>query len=289
MNKKVTQQPNSEPTSTQPAPTSAPGRIRRVLMLGAIALGFCVWTAGVFLMVGRLMGAVVSLEPLYSLLATMNQQLYVAIISALVYIISIVVATLVPWMVARQAATKRAMRPTKAMYGFSYWLPRWRDVGLAPLAYIASTLTVFGVAFVTSFVLPGVDMSQPQSLPFQPNTIYTRTDMALIYLVLAVMAPICEEILFRGYLYDRLRRFLPATATVVITAVVFGALHIIGSDSYGNFRAQINVGIIITVLGVALGILREYTGSVWASIFTHMVQNSVVFFLIFFMGQYIGR
>lgn len=54
---------------------------------------------------------------------------------------------------------------------------------------------------------------------------------AIVFAVLAVFeAGICEEIVFRGYLFQRLGSLLGETisaliATVVITSVVFGALH----------------------------------------------------------------
>lgn len=82
--------------------------------------------------------------------------------------------------------------------------------------------------------------------------------------VLAVLAPVAEELVFRGLLYGWLRGFLPFVLTAILTAVLFGLAH-------GELAHAIAAGI----LGLALAAIREYSGSLWPAIVAHVVNNFV--------------
>ena len=49
------------------------------------------------------------------------------------------------------------------------------------------------------------------------------------FVMLGVVAPFCEEFLFRGFIFSTLWRRLPLAAAAVITGALFGALHLGGS------------------------------------------------------------
>jgi membrane protease YdiL (CAAX protease family) len=81
------------------------------------------------------------------------------------------------------------------------------------------------------------------------------------FVAVAITAGICEELLYRGFLFFWIARFTPsATVAVVASALVFGAAHIY----------QGRAGLIgTTVLGAGLGGLYVWTGSLWPSIVLH--------------------
>jgi membrane protease YdiL (CAAX protease family) len=84
-----------------------------------------------------------------------------------------------------------------------------------------------------------------------------------------VVAPVCEEILFRGYFFTALsnwRGWLPAAA---ITGLVFGGVHA-GS-------APIAYLVPLAVLGFGLCLLYRWTGSLYPCIAAHAVNNSLAF------------
>lgn len=81
-----------------------------------------------------------------------------------------------------------------------------------------------------------------------------------------VWAPITEEIVFRGALYRMLRLHLPWIPSVLISAVIFGAMH--GYDLPG--LAGVATG------GVIYGVLREYRGSLIASMTAHFLHNGTI-------------
>lgn len=91
--------------------------------------------------------------------------------------------------------------------------------------------------------------------------------------VLAVLAPIAEELVFRGLLYGWLRGFLPFALTAILTSVLFGLAH-------GELAHAIAAGI----LGLALAFLRERSGSLWPPIAAHVANNLVAVVAVALLG-----
>lgn len=90
--------------------------------------------------------------------------------------------------------------------------------------------------------------------------------VAVQILLIAIAAPISEEICFRGMLYGGLREKLPRVGAALIAGLVFGALHALtGLSAVPPLIA----------FGVILCLLYEKTGSVVPAILLHMLNNSV--------------
>ena len=85
-----------------------------------------------------------------------------------------------------------------------------------------------------------------------------------------MVVPFAEEILFRGYLYGKLRRVLPVWVAIIIVGLVFGGLH-----------GAWNVAIDTFALNIILCYLRETTDGLWAPILLHMAKNGVAFYFLF--------
>ena len=92
-------------------------------------------------------------------------------------------------------------------------------------------------------------------------------------MALVIIAPIMEELLFRGWLYGKLRLKIPKVAAIVTTSLLFGLVHM-----------QWNVGVNVFAMSVVLCALREVTGTIYAGILTHMIKNGVAFYLLFVLG-----
>jgi len=89
--------------------------------------------------------------------------------------------------------------------------------------------------------------------------------VAMIVALAVAIAPILEELLFRGYFYAALRRRLSAPAAVALSATVFAAIHPQGVLGLAPLAA----------IGVALAALREWRGSLIAPIVAHAAVNGV--------------
>jgi len=85
-------------------------------------------------------------------------------------------------------------------------------------------------------------------------------------LLIAVAAPIGEEVCFRGMLYGGLRNRLPRLAAALVAGLVFGALHAL---------TGVTAVPPLIAFGFILSLLYEKTGSIVPGILLHMLNNSV--------------
>jgi len=103
---------------------------------------------------------------------------------------------------------------------------------------------------------------------------------ALVVFSLVVVAPITEEIIFRGYFFDVFKRSFGPGASIFLTTALFALAH--GPQSGFD---PMNLGVIFAI-GLFFGIMRERTGSLVAPIVLHGLYNLVyvvvgaVFYLI---------
>ena len=84
-------------------------------------------------------------------------------------------------------------------------------------------------------------------------------------LLFSILPPICEETFFRGLLFRGVRsRFGPGVA-LAATSILFSAVH----------QTLVQKGMML-FLGCYFGLLVHLTGSLWASILAHAVNNFAV-------------
>ncbi len=114
-------------------------------------------------------------------------------------------------------------------------------------------------AFILGFILdaiPGMpDAYQEHMSPLLEN------DLSMILLV-TVVAPVLEELIFRGFILSLSRKFLPFHAANLIQAGLFGIYHM-----------NLVQGIYAFILGLFIGYLIKCTGSVINCICFHVVFN----------------
>ncbi len=83
-------------------------------------------------------------------------------------------------------------------------------------------------------------------------------------LVAVFVAPFCEEIFFRGFVFTGLRRGMPLYLAVIISALLFAAAH----GDPASFP-------VLLIIGLLLAILRWQTKSLWPGILLHCLNNSL--------------
>lgn len=87
--------------------------------------------------------------------------------------------------------------------------------------------------------------------------------IALMAVTAAFVAPLAEEVVFRGYLYPAAKRFCGPAAGIIFSSLVFAAAH-------GHVVALLP----LFVLAVILCLLYEFTGSILACISVHFLFNA---------------
>lgn len=102
----------------------------------------------------------------------------------------------------------------------------------------------------------------------------------MIVITTVIFAPILEEIIFRGGLYLGIKNKVGNTLAVLISAVSFGAIHVLGSVS-----SPLDLLYILpySVMGYFMVISVRDTDSIWGGIVYHFINNLVAVLLLLFV------
>lgn len=136
-----------------------------------------------------------------------------------------------------------------------------RSAGYVAGAYVVFLLVSAGWATL-------MDLSDRENLPVSLGTRDSVGALIASMLLVCAVAPLAEELFFRGFVFGALRRRgLPLAAGV--SGVLFGLAHVASSP----------IGFIVplAVLGVLLCLVYERTGSLYPPIALHCVNNSIAF------------
>lgn len=109
----------------------------------------------------------------------------------------------------------------------------------------------------------------PDSLPIT-EFFKDRPSALLLGAFGILVAPLMEELLFRGFLYPALARWTGTTVSLIITASAFTMLH---GAQLGYSWAPL---LLIFVVGLTLTITRMRTNSVATCVIAHMTYNFVL-------------
>lgn len=132
-----------------------------------------------------------------------------------------------------------------------------------PCVFLALAVSVIGV---TSSSLIGGLLSfaglQPHTSLYLPQTAAARV---LFGLQLCIVTPIVEEFVFRGMIFQSMRRFGDSFA-LIISATLFALFH-------GNLVQAPNA----FLMGLVIGYFVLYSGSLWVGVIIHAVNNTLSF------------
>ena len=148
-----------------------------------------------------------------------------------------------------------------------YQQPFWRSLGWVPpfrsanLSFLGGPFLAIGIGYI------GYVIRTPEiQMPFQ-QMLEDRPTVVLFSVFAVVLGPLCEELAFRGFLMPLLIRSLGAIAGVVLTGLLFGALHA------AEYQWSWKHVLLISTAGTAFGWVRYRTGSTAASTFMHSSYN----------------
>lgn len=107
-----------------------------------------------------------------------------------------------------------------------------------------------------------------------------QVPLAVILLALAATPAICEEFFFRGYLFSALRQTMRPWTTVVTSAVLFGAFHVITTNTLSVERFVPS-----TMMGLLLGWVCLRSGSVLPGMLLHAGHNGLLLTVLYFRDE----
>jgi CAAX protease family protein len=87
--------------------------------------------------------------------------------------------------------------------------------------------------------------------------------------ITCIVAPICEEILFRGYIFTALRSRVPTLWAALLTGALFGGVHAGSAPALDLLP--------LALLGFGLCLLYRGTGSLYPCFAVHSLNNTLAF------------
>lgn len=141
---------------------------------------------------------------------------------------------------------------------------------LTPLIF-AAQMTVLLVINLSVMLVIG-EFENPQVAELTDPRGFTWLNFAVAFFVVAIVAPIVEELLFRGLLYQWLRARTNVFIAVPVAAAIFSAVHVIPV----LLPALFAVGLVLTLA-------YEWSRSLWVTITLHFFQNGLAICLFFFI------
>ena len=117
---------------------------------------------------------------------------------------------------------------------------------------------IYTVLWIGIFGEPSIDTDMGT------NWESSSIDIALLLLSVAIVTPIVEELMFRGYIFDAINRKHSDWTAIIWSSILFGLLHFLGGSFY--------IGAAL-IGGIIYGWIRVRTGSLLPSIACHMMWN----------------
>jgi membrane protease YdiL (CAAX protease family) len=155
--------------------------------------------------------------------------------------------------------------------------PRLSELGLrstpsrAAVGWVLVARFTFGiVSAIYVSAVHGVTPNAPVSPIAHPSTVKAID----LILAVVVLAPLGEELFFRGFMYASLRGRVPVFWAALTSAALFGAVHPIYGVTAWNLVP------VLAMAGFAMCLLYERTGSLWPAIAFHFVMNVGVVYIV---------
>jgi hypothetical protein len=151
-------------------------------------------------------------------------------------------------------------------------LARWPAGEYLGLVWPAAGPALIAIAVLVVFLL-GYDaltylLGRDIVTPFQVDTYRTARDsgtLSLLWLTFVVVAPVAEEIMFRGFLFRGwVRSERSAIPVILVISLLFAAIHV-QYDWFGMLQ--------VFFIGLLLAIARWRSGSTLLTILMHMLAN----------------
>lgn len=132
------------------------------------------------------------------------------------------------------------------------------------------------VVLFTFLSMPLVTVLNAFSMLFAENAVVSMESGILevgfpgMLFLIGIYGPFCEEFVFRGMIFRGYKKSGSTFWAILLSSLLFGLMHM-----------NINQAIYAFAIGILLALLVEATGSLWGSIFCHMVFNSSQVVLMF--------
>ena len=143
--------------------------------------------------------------------------------------------------------------------GIHDWFTRERlcVIGVSVLIVACISISLNNIISMTPLVTASVGYQEA-------NANFYGSTLVLELISSALMTPILEELVFRGILFTRLKSMIPKIPAIIVSALIFAAVHF-----------NIVQFIYAFLLGIVLAILMDQADHVYPAIIGHITANLI--------------
>ncbi|MDP8234250.1 MAG: type II CAAX endopeptidase family protein [Candidatus Saelkia tenebricola] len=199
---------------------------------------------------------------------TEREYIVIALLSSL-FLDIIIIAMLVYWL-------KKHCRQNLQAVGI-HKENLFKKFNFAAFNYFSFLPIIFIAVFISAVYLQKYQaVSSPQTIIYFLLFEKNPWIVMLTVLFIVVIGPFMEELLFRGLLYNSLKKSIGYMQAMIAASLLFSLLHM---NVIGFLP--------ILILALLFTYLYEKTGSLMVSVFVHMLHNGFLIFIIFILRVYL--
>ncbi|ANV86245.1 CAAX protease [Picosynechococcus sp. PCC 7117] len=168
------------------------------------------------------------------------------------------------------AASVWEFRPLPQGWFQVKWLDNWTVWGFG--GYMVALPLVLLVSLLNQQIWQGQGGSNP--ILFLALKAQDQVALTIFFLTASVMAPLFEEIMFRGFLLPSLTRYVPVWGSIILSAFLFAIAHMSLSEVLP-----------LMTLGIILGFVYVKSRNLLAPMLLHSLWNSGTLLSLFILGS----
>ncbi len=149
---------------------------------------------------------------------------------------------------------------------------RWLDFAIGIFAWLVAFPWVVIVSQICDYLLENFlnfKAYEQVAVRYLKDNLVAAPQLILALISIVIIAPVVEELLFRGALQQFLKKYFSIKISIAITALIFACFHFSASQGLGNLSLIPS----LFTFACFLGYTYERQGSIFASIGLHMTFN----------------
>jgi len=139
----------------------------------------------------------------------------------------------------------------------------WSRKALLAFGWLLAAYPLILLAQFISYQLASANAAPQELVTFLMDS-ESWQDKAIVIGLAVVIAPVAEELIFRGYIYGVMKKYGGRIVAILVSSALFAVIHLHAPSLAGLF-----------ILAVVLVLVYERTGSLWAPILMHATFNAV--------------
>jgi len=159
-----------------------------------------------------------------------------------------------------------------------YGRPFWPSMGFRSQPHWIRYAVLGVILAFAAGALGALLRARQIDLPFQ-EMLRSRSAIISLGILVVLLGPLCEELVFRGFLMPLFVRSMGAVAGIVLAGVLFGAMH--GPEYQWSWQHVV----LISGVGVAFGWARYRTHSTIPAALMHSAFNLTQFTAFILLGK----